>query len=329
MAAPLLEVKNLTKVFGGGLLNRSRMTALEAFSLVVSGEEPRTTTIAGESGSGKTTLSNLILGFLTPTSGQILYEGVNIWEMSKPEWFAYRRDVQGIFQDPYGTYNPFYKVDNVFETVIDKFKLSRNRTEARRLTEEALEVVGLRSNEILGKFPHQLSGGQRQRIMVARAFLLKPRLIVADEPVSMIDASLQVRILEIFERLKTEFGISFLYITHDLSTAYQISDDIFILYRGSVMEQGQIDGVIQQPQHPYSQLLVNAIPVPDPEIRWEGRVESSAEMERPVEFGHGCKFYSRCPQAMERCLESQPPSYNVGPDQYAACYLYENGRSER
>ena len=129
----------------------------------------------------------------------------------KKEWTAYRQDVQGIFQDPYGTYNPFYKVDNVFDMVIGKFKLASSKAEARRITEEALEIVGMRPDEILGKFPHQLSGGQRQRIMVARAFLLKPRLMVADEPVSMIDASLQVRVLEIFTRLKQEFGISFLF----------------------------------------------------------------------------------------------------------------------
>lgn len=321
MASPLMEVKNLTKIYGGGLFRKERTVALEDFSLTISGDRPGITTIAGESGSGKTTLANLVLAFLDPTSGQILYQGNNIWEVSKQEWFDYRREVQGIFQDPYGTYNPFYKVDFVFDMVISKFKLASSKVEARRITEEALEIVGLRSDEILGKYPHQLSGGQRQRIMVARAFLLKPRLIVADEPVSMIDASLQVRILDILLKLKEDFGIAFLYITHDLSTAYQISDDIFILYLGSIMEKGDIDGVMQNPQHPYTQLLLRSIPVPDPDEPWQGRLELPPEEEIAVAGVGGCKYYTRCPFAMDVCHQAPPPLYEVGPDHYAACYL--------
>ena len=231
--------------------------------------------------------------------------------------------MQAIFQDPYGTYNPFYQVDSVFKTIIGKFKLAHSQAEAQKLTENALEVVGLRPNEILGKYPHQLSGGQRQRIMIARAFLLKPRLIVADEPVSMIDASLQVRILDIIQQIKAEFNISFLYITHDLSTAYQISDDIYVLYRGSVMERGEIDAIIQQPQHPYTQLLINSVPVPDPDMRWEGRLESSTAGKTQAGTAVGCKFASRCPHVMPRCLEHIPPEYEITADQHAACYLYD------
>src|SRR5579859_6552517 len=234
--------------------------------------------------------------------------------MSRRQHFAFRTEVQAIFQDPYGTYNPFYKVDNVFWTVIRKFKLANSNAEGQRFMENALEVVGLRPSEILGKYPHQLSGGERQRIMIARAFLLKPRLIVADEPVSMVDASLQVRILEILQQIKTEFNISFLYITHDLSTAYQISDDIFVLYRGSVMERGGIDAVIQHPQHPYTQLLINSVPVPDPDIRWEGRLKSSTAGQRQVESAGGCKFASRCPHVMQKCLENVPPEYEISRD---------------
>ncbi len=318
----LFEVKNLTKIYGGGLLTKGHNVALDDFSFAISGEQPQITTIAGESGSGKTTLANLVLGFLAPTSGEVLYRGKNIWKMSRREHFAFRREVQAIFQDPYGTYNPFYKVDSVFSTVISKFKLAHSKAEGQKFTENALEVVGLRPNEILGKYPHQLSGGQRQRIMIARAFLLKPRLIIADEPVSMVDASLQIRILEIFQQIKTEFNISFLYITHDLSTAYQISDDIFVLYRGSVMERGGIDAVIQHPRHPYTQLLINSVPVPDPDIRWEGRLKSSTAGQTQVEAAGGCKFASRCPHVMPRCLEKLPPEFEISHDQHAACYLY-------
>jgi len=321
---PLFEAKNLTKIYGGGLLDKDHNVALDNFSLAIEGDTPQITTIAGESGSGKTTLANLVLGFLEPTSGEIRYRGKNIWHMSRKEHFAFRREVQAIFQDPYGTYNPFYKVDTVFKTVISKFKLAHGDAEAQKITENALEVVGLRPKEILGKFPHQLSGGQRQRIMIARAFLLKPRLIVADEPVSMIDASLQVRILDIFQQIKNEFNISFLYITHDLSTAYQISDDIYVLYRGCVMERGEIDSIIQQPQHPYTQLLINSVPVPDPDIRWEGRLQSSTAGKTQTETAVGCKFAGRCPHVMPKCLESLPPEFEINARQFASCYLYES-----
>lgn len=323
MAAPLLEIRDLTKSYGGGLFRRPSPPALDSFSLSFAEGEPKITTIAGESGSGKTTLANLALDFIHPTSGQIFYRGQDISEMSRSERFIFRREVQAIFQDPFGTYNPFYKVDAVFNTVIQKFRLTSDRTERRRLTEEAMEVVGLRPNEILGKYPHELSGGQPQRIMVARAFLLKPRIIVADEPVSMIDASLQMRILETFRNLKEEYGISFLYITHDLSTAYQISDDIYILYGGSVMESGDIEGVIRNPRHPYTQLLVGSVTLPDPDVRWEGRSASAASEDTTAINLEGCKFYHRCTHAMERCETGTPLYYTVAPNQTASCFLFE------
>ncbi len=326
MAEPLFEIKNLTKIYGGGLFNRTQTLALDDFTFTIYDKPPRVTTIAGESGSGKTTLANLLLKFIEPTSGSVLYKDRDIWHMDGEGNKQFRRDVQGIFQDPYGTFNPFYRVDRVFNTVINKFDLADDQTDAVQLSRQALEVVGLRPDEVLGKYPHQLSGGQRQRIMVARAFLLKPRLIVADEPVSMIDASLQVRILNIFRRLKEDYGISFLYITHDLSTAYQISDDIFIMYRGSVMERGDIDDVIQTPKHPYTQILINSVPVPDPDIRWEGRLEGSTEDKMlRAEAPNGCKFYSRCPEAMAMCEKERPPLFKVGHNHYAACYLYRQG----
>jgi oligopeptide/dipeptide ABC transporter ATP-binding protein len=322
---PLLEIRNATKVYGGGFLQSTPpLVALEDFNLTIYDSPATITTIAGESGSGKTTLANAVLGFLSLTSGQILYKGKDITKLNHEEAMDYRREVQAVFQDPYEVYNPFYRVKHIFDMVVDRFHMARSRQEAREVIEEALKVVGLRGEEVLEKYPHQLSGGQRQRIMAARAFLLKPRIIVADEPVSMIDASLQVRILDIFRNLKEAYGISFLYITHDLSTAYQISDDIYILYNGSVMESGSVDAVIQNPQHPYTQLLVSAITVPDPTIRWEGRSSSSAsEIVETAQHG-GCKFYARCPHAMPRCASSPPPVVRVGEQQYAACYLYSN-----
>ncbi|MGQ9631626.1 MAG: ABC transporter ATP-binding protein [bacterium] len=324
MENPILEVRNVTKIFGGGLISRHQTVALENFSLTIPEGKPVMTTIAGESGSGKTTLARIILGLITPTAGEIFWRGRNIWKMSARERITFRRELQAIFQDPYQVYNPFYRVDHVFKTVVAEFNLARSREEARRVIEDALEVVGLRPEEILGKYPHQLSGGQRQRIMVARSFLLKPRLIVADEPVSMIDVSLRAMILEIMLKLKEEFGMSFLYITHDLSTAYQISDRIFILYRGSVAETGDASAVIRSPQHPYTQLLIGSIPIPDPSQRWEGNVDTYIEEEAGKRSEVGCKFYGRCPYAMEICRLSSPPLYRVGDNHQASCYLYRN-----
>jgi ABC-type oligopeptide transport system ATPase subunit len=270
---PILELRNVGKAFGGGLLKDRPPAALSDFSLKVSSGDPKITAIAGESGSGKTTAAQLVLGFLTPTTGEVLYRGRSVNRLSRAVRKRFRREVQAIFQDPYEVYNPFYKVDHVFNVLMKKFGLANRSSEARPLVADALKVVGLEADETLGKYPHQLSGGQRQRVMVARAFVLKPRVIVADEPVSMVDASLRAMILEIMLRLKDDFGISFLYITHDLSTAYQMSDDILVLNKGEIVERGPTQSVIDNPQHEYTRLLIDSIPVPDPDVKWEGRLQ--------------------------------------------------------
>src|SRR6266508_2050808 len=188
MSQPLLEVRDATKVYGGGFLTSGPQTvALQNFNVTIAERPATITTIAGESGSGKTTLANAVLGFIGLTSGQILYRGHDVAAMSRQQQLEYRREVQAVFQDPYAVYNPFYRVKHVFDEVIRNFNITRNKRDAREVIEEALKVVGLRGEEVLEKYPHQLSGGQRQRMMVARAYLLKPRLIVADEPVSMVD----------------------------------------------------------------------------------------------------------------------------------------------
>src|SRR5262245_40512804 len=325
---PLLEVRHATKIYGGGLLQtHERVTALRDLSLHIAEEPATITTIAGESGSGKTTLASAILGFISLTSGQILYRGQDVSQLARQKMVTYRREVQAVFQDPYEVYNPFYRVRHVFNLVIGRFKLARDGGEARRLIEDALRVVGLRGDEVLDKYPHQLSGGQRQRMMIARALLLRPRLIVADEPVSMVDASLRAMILDIMLRMRNDLGISFLYITHDLSTAYQISDRIYILYRGSIAECGEPTTVVEQPRHPHVQLLVSSIPVPDPTQRWHADDQIQVDTGQHIDARDGCPFYTRCSYHMDRCRETPPPLYEVdGQLHRCACYLCEEGQ---
>ncbi len=274
MKRPLLDIMDLTKIYSGGFFQRGdQVVALQHFDLTIPTRPAKVVTIAGESGSGKTTLANLVLGFLRPTSGLILYNGKDVTSMEKDEKLEYRREVQAVFQDPYSVYNPFYRVRHIFDVVIKNFRLAANKDEARDLVEEALNVVGIKGEDVLHKYPHQLSGGQRQRMMVARAFMLKPRLIVADEPVSMIDASLRAMILDIMLKLRDEYSISFLYITHDLSTAFQIGDEMHLLHRGITVEKGDTVKIIGNPQHPYAKDLIASIPVPDPDYKWQDRIE--------------------------------------------------------
>ncbi len=325
MSEFLLEVRNATKIYGGGFLQGGKqVVALQDFNLLIPEKPAKIVTIAGESGSGKTTLANLILGFVGLTSGQIFFKGVNVGQMNRAQKFDYRRQVQAVFQDPYAVYNPFYRVKHIFDLVIKNFKLARGKDAARDLIEDALKVVGMRGEEVLEKYPHQLSGGQRQRMMMARAYLLKPSLIVADEPVSMVDASLRAMILDIMLRLRDEQNISFLYITHDLSTAYQVGDEIYLLYQGAVAEEGNTIKVIDNPKHPYVQALIDSIPVPDPTQKWGSDISVPDDEEMRVRADSGCRFYPRCPNRMDHCLEEYPPLYQLETAHGAACYLYDN-----
>ncbi len=317
----LLEARHVTKRFGGGLFDRTRTVALDDFSMTIGGDAPSITAIVGESGSGKTTLARLLLGVTSPSEGSVLYKGKDLRTLSGDESRGFLNDVQVIFQDPFEVYNPFYRVDHVLTTPIDYMKLATSRAEKWRLIEQALETVGLRPEETLGRYPHQLSGGQRQRVMVARALILKPRIILADEPVSMIDASLRATVLGSLQRIKEEFGISIIYITHDLTTAYQIGDNIIVLYRGSVAEAGSVDLVVRNPEHPYTRLLVGSIPVPDPDHPWAA--EAAPAWPNQKRELASCKFADRCPSAMAKCLQQVPPLYQTDAQRAAACFLYE------
>ncbi len=318
----LLEARNVSKVFGAGLVQKAQTVALRDFSFSISGENPSVTAIVGESGSGKTTLVRLLLGLIAPTTGEVLYRGQDLHRLTPQQRRSYLREVQAIFQDPFEVFNPFYKVDHVLESPIQNFGLARTKRERRELMVEALSVVGLQAAETLGRYPHQLSGGQRQRIMVARALLLRPRLIIADEPVSMVDASLRATILNSLLRLNRDYGISLVYITHDLTTAYQVSADIIVLYRGAVAEAGDIQLVVPRPEHPYTKLLVGSIPLADPDAPWQGE-RALGKPAGLIPAGDSyCAFHERCPHAMPICVEQAPPLFRTAPQRVSACYLY-------
>ncbi|MCL5996691.1 MAG: ABC transporter ATP-binding protein [Chloroflexi bacterium] len=322
--APLLELRNVSKIYSQGLLSREQTIALDNVSLMLDDAAPTIIAVAGESGSGKTTMSMLALGFIEPSKGQVLYKGRNVASLGGSDHMQFRREVQAVFQDPFAVFNPFYTIDHLLTVPIDKFKLTKSKQQARTMMEDALSAVGLRPEEILGRFPHQLSGGQRQRISVARALLLKPTLLVADEPVSMVDASLRATILESLKKLKKDYGISILYITHDLTTAYHISDNIIVLYRGAIMEAGDVDTVIKKPKHPYTKLLIDSIPWPDINMRW-GTTDIQAK-EGDYRSVTGCRFAGRCPFVMPKCQKAPPPLFKTDETRAAACYLYEESQ---
>jgi peptide/nickel transport system ATP-binding protein len=320
----LLEARRVTKVFRSGLIRKHEVVALEDFSLAIASSPPSITAIVGESGSGKTTFARLLLGVIAPSEGEVLYEGRNLQALSRAERRAFRRDVQVIFQDPYESYNPFYRVDHVLTTPIEKFRLASSRQAARALIEETLRAVGLRPEETLGRYPHQLSGGQRQRVMMARALLIRPRLIIADEPVSMVDASMRATILASLQKLNQEFGISLIYITHDLTTAYHISENIIVLYRGAVAEAGDVGQVVGSPRHPYTRLLIGSIPLPDPDHPW---LQERLPVDVPpaaLDPRKRCAFADRCPEVMPMCWEGPPPLYQTDAHRVAACFLYRD-----
>jgi peptide/nickel transport system ATP-binding protein len=325
----LLEALNVSKVFGDSLFSKRRTVAVDGISLIINEARPTITAIAGESGSGKTTLARLLLGITQPSAGSIQFRGQTLAKMNRQDRKSFRRQVQAIFQDPFEVYNPFYKVDQVLTLPVQKFRLAASREEGQRLIEQSLQLAGLRPEETLGRYPHQLSGGQRQRIMVARALLLNPKIILADEPVSMVDASLRATILESLLKLKREMGISLVYITHDLTTAYQVSENIYILYRGSVTEVGSVEHVIKEPQHPYTRLLVSSIPLPDPDQHWGGETDierKAAAAGTPAKDMHGCKFANRCPFVMKECHDKPPPLYRTNEDRAVACFLYKDAQ---
>jgi peptide/nickel transport system ATP-binding protein len=320
----LLDVQHVTVEFHiGGLLGGTLLTAVNDVSFSLERDKPEILTLAGESGSGKTTLARLLLRDLEPTRGKVLFEGRDLSTIRKrSEFKEFMKQVQPVFQNPFETFNPLRRIEAYLIDTAINFGMASNRRGAAEIVDDALRKVGLSLDEVKQRYPHELSGGQIQRISVARALISQPKLILADEPVSMVDASLRMEIVNLFQKLRDEQKVSVIYITHDLATAYYISDRIGIMLRGYVVEFGPVEDVLQRPVHPYTQLLKESVPEPDPKEResWAKHIELGTTEVK--EYGRvGCKFAGRCPQVMDICRKADPPNVQVG-QQTVKCYLY-------
>lgn len=312
----LLEVNDLTKRYSqGNVIARVTLTAVDGVSFYIKPAE--IFTLAGESGCGKTTTAKVVLGFEEATSGAILHSGKPQTAHEKA-WIT--ESVQAIFQDPFSTFNPLRTVDSYFHETVQNFRLARSKREAVERIDQKLRLVGLTYEEFAGKYPNEFSGGQLQRISIARALVTDPKLIIADEPVSMVDASLRMSIVNLFKQLRDELGVSILYITHDLATAYYVSDRIAIMFRGNIVEMGTVEQVLMNPRHPYSKLLRDSIPQADPKKRWSTTV-TLAEFEHEEYLRHGCKFAGRCPEVMEVCKSVAPADIQID-DVLVKCHQY-------
>src|SRR5262245_8745550 len=318
----LLEVNELTKQYSqGNVLARVTLTAADRVSFYIKPAE--IFTLAGESGCGKTTTAKVVLGFEEATSGTILHNG-KLQTRKEKVWIT--EGVQAIFQDPFSTFNPLRTVDRYFFETVQNHILAVSKPEAIELIDRKLKAVGLSYDEFAGKYPSEFSGGQLQRISIARALLTNPTLLVADEPVSMVDASLRMSIVNLFKRLRDELGVSILYITHDLATAYYVSDRIAIMFRGNIVEMGMVEQVLMNPRHPYSKLLRESIPQADPKLRWSDTI-TLVELEQEEYLRKGCKFAGRCPNVMDICKRDVPADILID-DVLVKCHLYnESGGS--
>lgn len=314
----LIEVEHLTKVFTfGSMISRVRITATDNVSFFIRPGE--IFALAGESGCGKSTTARMILGFEEPTSGSIIHNG-KVVEIARNRQVWFTEGIQAIFQDPFKTFNPLRTVDRYFFETVENYKLSESREGAIRLIDERLKAVGLSYEEFAGKYPSEFSGGQLQRIGIARALLTDPTLLIADEPVSMVDASLRMSIVNLFKKLRDEFGVSVLYITHDLATAYYVCDRIAIMFRGNIVEMGTVEQVLMDPKHPYTRLLRDSIPEADPKKSWRDTVKLS-DTEHEEYLKEGCRFAGRCPLVMDVCRHTVPPELQVD-DVLVKCHLY-------
>ena len=320
----LLDVQNLVKYFAihGGILQRVQawVKAVDDVSFhIYKGE---TLGLVGESGCGKTTVGRSILRLIPATSGKVIFDGQNVFDLNTNELKKLRRDIQIIFQDPYSSLDPRLPVG---ESIAEGLKIhtDKNAQERYDVVVDVLSRVGMRADHAR-RYPHEFSGGQRQRIGIARALAVRPKFIVCDEPVSALDVSIQAQVLNILRDLQKDFGLTYLFIAHNLSVVEHFSDRVGVMYLGKMVEMASREDLYANPIHPYTQALMSAIPIPDPTIKRQ-RILLEGDVPSPINPPSGCRFHTRCPLAFDKCSQEDPPFKDYGQEHYAACWLAESG----
>lgn len=321
MAEVLLEVKDLVKHFPitkGIVISRKvgAVKAVDGVSFHINRGE--TLGLVGESGCGKSTTGRLILRLIEATSGEIIFEGKNILKLGREEMRELRKDMQIIFQDPYASLNPRMTVGDIIGEPMEIHRIARGREKDKRVR-ELLEVVGL-SPFHARRYPHEFSGGQRQRIGVARALAVNPKLIICDEPVSALDVSIQAQVINLLQDLQREFGLTYLFIAHDLSVVKHISDRVAVMYLGKIVELAAKHELYNNPQHPYTEALLSAVPIPDP-TKKKQRIILEGDVPSPINPPSGCRFHTRCRYAQDICSVEDPPFVDIGDSHFVACHF--------
>jgi oligopeptide transport system ATP-binding protein len=322
MSSTLLKVKDLKKYYPihGGIFNRKigEVKAVNGVSFEIN--EGETLGLVGESGCGKSTTGRMILRLIEPTSGEIHFNGKNITNLSPKEMRKVRRDIQMVFQDPFASLNPRHTVEQIIEEPMIVHGIEKDPVKRKAKVRELLEVVGLSSYHAK-RYPHQFSGGQRQRIGIARALAVKPKLIIADEPVSALDVSVQAQVLNLLQDLQKEFKLTYLFIAHDLGVVRHISDRVGVMYLGRIVELTDSQQLYESPKHPYTQSLLSAVPVADVDYKKE-RILLQGDVPSPSNPPQGCPFHTRCPMAKDACKSKVPEFREVNSGHFVACHLY-------
>ncbi|MCI0182741.1 MAG: dipeptide ABC transporter ATP-binding protein [Acidibacillus sp.] len=322
MSDALLQVRGLEKYFpikkGVMRLTKGNVRAVDGVSFDVKAGE--TFGLVGESGCGKSTTGRSILRLIEPTGGEVIFDGKDIRKLGQTEMRKMRKEMQIVFQDPYASLNPRYTVRQILEEPMIIHGLHGGAAERKKKVIDLLETVGL-SGSRMNRYPHEFSGGQRQRIGIARALAVSPKLIIADEPVSALDVSVQSQVLNLMNDLQNEYGIAYVFIAHDLSVVKHISDRIGVMYLGKLVELGPAEELYEKPLHPYTQALLSAVPIPDPEIKRE-RIILQGDLPSPSNPPSGCYFHPRCKDCMAICKTTAPEWKEVEPNRFVACHLY-------